>query len=366
MRTVYKETGNQDAAYLSIAIMIEGRNLTIEPIQRAVFGLNIGQNIYSVLAREDHKVLSYRFDFDLKEYGIWLSRQTLAEFEAINEDWLAQLQARQKWLLGDILKASTPSEAQIDEVLQWFEAALQDPALPKEVADYVRESALTAQAKRRNLTPQERRHLQTNLTELTEKYLDQSDGLQRINSLADLLRGESRRGQGQRRRDLALRCLGEAIKYTAANDPRNMLRHAGTMLSRLVAGFAAERFDASAPLEGITGVEAFRSLAIDHGNVTTTIGHHVHNLEVQLMVKALFGSTEDPVIVAKTMLSQYQKSLERNIRDILEAETGRFLVWYEVWDGAMLMAKIKLHDDKMVVQAKVSNFLLAISFAVFA
>lgn len=359
MRTVYKETGNQDAAYLSIAIMIEGRNLAIEPIQRAVFGFNICQNVYSVLAREHDKLLSGRFNFELKEYGIWLSRQALKEFETINESWLAQLRAQQKWLLGDILKASSPSEAQINEALQWFEAALKDPALPKEMADYVRESALAAKAKRRNLTPQEQRSLQASLEELAEKYLDKSDGLERINSLSDLLRGESRRGEGKRRRDLALRCLGEAIIYTAANDPGNMLRHSGTILSRLVAGFAAERFDAGAPLEGIAGVEAFRSLAIDHGNVSAALGHHVHDLEVQLMTKALLNDTaKDPVTVAETMLSQYRESLEKNIRNLLAGSGGRFIVWCEIWEGAMLMAKIKLQNDELTVQAEARGFRL--------
>lgn len=360
MRTVYKETGNPDAAYLSIAIMIEGRDLAINPIQRAVYGFNINQNVYSVLARGHCDVLSPRFGFDLKEYGIWLSRQTLAEFEAIDEGWLAQLRAQQKWLLGDILKASIPSEAQIDEALQWFEAALQDSALPKEMAGYVRESALTAQAKRRNLAPQDRQHLETNLAELAEEYLNQSDGLQRIQSLADLLRGESRAVRGQQWRDFALRCLGEALIYAATNDPRNMLRHAGSMLSRLVAGFASERFNAGVPLEAISGVEAFRSLAIEHGDVVTTLGSHVHDLEFQLITGALLGdATADPAVVAKAMLSQYQKSLERNIREVLEAEEGRFIVWYEIWDGAMLVAKIRLQDDEVVVQTEVSRLLLA-------
>src|SRR5215213_298060 len=43
MRNVYRETGDLDAAFLSIQIMIEGRNLAINPIQRAVFGFNICQ-----------------------------------------------------------------------------------------------------------------------------------------------------------------------------------------------------------------------------------------------------------------------------------------------------------------------------------
>lgn len=360
MRTVYRESGDPDAAYLSIAIMSEARDLTVDLAQRAVFGFNINQNVYSVLARRDDKVLSLRFDFDLKEYGIWLSRRTLAAFEETDEDQLAQLRAQQKWLLGDILKASSPSEAQIDEALSWFGAALQDPALPKEMVDYVQESALAAKAKRQILPPQERQELETNLTQLAERYLDQSDGLQRIQSLLDLLRAESRLGQSQRRRDLALRCLGEAIIYTAVNDPRNMLRHAGTILSRLVAGFAAERFDAGSPLEGIAGVEAFRSLAIDQGNVSTTLGHHVHDLEVQLMTKRLVqGATEDPVVVAKTMLSQYEESLERNIRDVLEAEAGRLIVWFEVWEGIILTATIKRHDNELAVQAEANEYLLA-------
>jgi CHAT domain len=352
MRTIYRETGNLDAAFLSIAIMIEGRDLAINPIQRAVFGFNINQNVYSVLARSDHEMLLHRFGFDLKEYGIRLSRRTLAEFEAIDENQIAHLRARQKWLLGDILKSSTPSEAQIDEALQWFEAALQDPALPKEVVTYVQESALTAQAKRQNLNPQERQYLQTNLTELAEKYLDQSDGLQRIKSLDDLLRGAARLRQSQRWKDLSRRCLGEAIIYTAANDPKNMLRNAGTILSQMSAGFAAERFEAGVPLEGIAGVEAFRSLAINKGDVLTALGHHVHPLEVQLMITRLLGVNEDPVTIAETILSQYQKSLERNIRDVLEAKAGRMIVWCEAWDGTIRIATIKLHDDELVIQTE--------------
>lgn len=350
MRTVYKETGDLDAAYLSIALMIRGRNLTITPVHHAVYGFNINQNVYSVLARGHGEVMAIRFQFDLKEYGIWLSRQTLGEFDSINEGWLGELRAKQKWLLGDILKAGSPSEAQIDEALQWFDAALKDPALPGGVADYVRESAHVARAKRKNLSPEERRQVQTDLSELAEKHLDQTQGLQRINSLTELLRGATHLGDMRRRKDIALRCLGEALIYTAANDPRNMLRHAGTLLAQLVAGFAAERFDSGKLLEGIAGVEAFRSLAINHGNVSTTLGHHVHELELQLLTGALFGTSKDPVAVAKSMLSQYQESLERNVRDVLELRAGGLILWCEVWDGNIFMAKISLGDTGLVVQ----------------
>lgn len=352
MRTIYKETGDRDAAYLSISIMIEARDLAHDPFRRAVYGLNINQNVYSVLARRDDEVLSILFDFDLKEYGIWLSRQTLAALEAIVDETLANLRAQQKWLLGDILKASNPSKEQIDEALHWFEAALQDPALPREMAGYVRESALAAQAKRRNLTLQERREIQKDLSQLTEEFLDKSEGIQKIQSLSDLLTGDFRVGQEQHRRALALRCLGEAIIYTASNDPKNILRHSGSILSRLVAGFATERFDSGVPLEGIAGVEAFRSLAIDHGNVSKLLGHHVHSLEVEQMTKKLLaGEKQDPIAVANTMLMQYKKNLEVNIRDLLDSKTVRFVLWFEIWNGKLITARIRFIDGELVVHA---------------
>ena len=137
MRTIYKETGDPDAAYLSIILMMEGRDICVDEIQRAGYGLNINQNIYSVLARRDDELLRIRFGFNLKEYSIWLSHQTLAAFKSLDQDFLAELRARQKWLLGDILKSGIPSEAQINEALEWFEAALDDPGLPAELTDFV-------------------------------------------------------------------------------------------------------------------------------------------------------------------------------------------------------------------------------------
>jgi len=97
-------------------------------------------------------------------------------------------------------------------------------------------------------------------------------------------------------------------------------------------------------------VEAFRSLAINHGNVSTTLGHHVHELELQLLTGALFGTSKDPVAVAKGMLSQYQESFERNVRDVLELRAGGLVLWCEVWDGNIFMAKISLGDIGLVVQ----------------
>lgn len=147
MRTVYRETGNPDAAYLSIAIMIEGREATTDPLHRAVFGHNIGKAVYSALAQGDDELLSLRFGFDLKDYGVELSRQTLAAFEAeaIDKAWLGEVRARQKWLLGDMLQAwspsSVPSEPEIEEALQWLKAAPEDPALPPGYDNYIRARA---------------------------------------------------------------------------------------------------------------------------------------------------------------------------------------------------------------------------------
>jgi len=358
MRTVYRETGNPDAGYLSIALMIEARNLTTDPIQRAVFGFNISQNVYSVIAREHDSILALRLGFDLKEYGIWLSRRTLVAFEAIGEEWLAQLKARQKWLLGDLLKASSPSEAQIAEALQWFAAALEDPALPNEVVDFVRESAYFAQAKRNNLTSDERQRLDAELGEIARRNLDQSAGLQRIQSLVDLLRGKARAGQNKRRREFALRCLGEALVYTATNDPESMLRHAGSILSRLVAGFAADAFAAGTPLDGIAAVELFRSMAIEHSNIVTSARRDLHGLDFKLNLKTLFGGrSEDPAVLAENMLSQHRESLEANIREALADAVGRRIIWYEVWAETMFMAEIKLHDTMPVIRTETSDFL---------
>lgn len=353
MRIVYKETGDLDAAFFSIALMMKGRNLSIDPIQRAVYGLNISQNIYSVLARRGDDILRIRFGFDLKEYSIWLSRQTLAAFEEIDEEWLAELRANQKWLLGDILKSGDPSEVQIDESLHWFDSALKDPALPLEVADFVRESAFAAQAKRRNLKVDEQHHLQSSLSQLAEKRLEETEGLQRISSFYELLRIAARSGQSQKWQNLALRCLGEAIIYTAANDPSNILRNSGTFLSRLASGFAAERFASGKPLEGIAGVEAFRSLAIEHGNVKTNIGHHVTELEIQLLISSLLdtGESKDPAKVARAMLAEHTKTLAINLKEVLQADPKRFIIWLEIFEELMLKAVITLNENELVVQA---------------
>src|SRR4029077_14613249 len=85
MRTVFRETGNPDAAYLSIVTMVRGRETSTSALQTAVYGFNICQNIYSALARNLEEVLSPRFHGSLKAYGVALARQTLADFESINE-----------------------------------------------------------------------------------------------------------------------------------------------------------------------------------------------------------------------------------------------------------------------------------------
>jgi hypothetical protein len=284
-----------------------------------------------------------------------LARQTLADFEAINEPSLGQLRARLKWLLGDLLKAAAPSEAEIAEALEWFEAALNDEALPGDVVDYVRESALTAQAKRRTLTPDERVRVNSGLTDIAASTLRTSTGLQRIQSLNDLLRSRSRQNKRGEWKDLALLCLGEALLYVAANDPRNMLRHSGTLLSRLVAGFAAERFDAGAPLDGMAAVEAFRSLAIHHGEASAIHGH-VQELELRLMTSALLGVSSDPVEVASTMLTEHLAAIERNLRTVLVERPKRFVLWYEVWDGSLLTAKVELDGGEIQIASEAKEF----------
>jgi hypothetical protein len=356
MRTVFRETGNPDAAYLSIATMVRGRETSTSALQTAVYGFNICQNVYSALARNLEEVLSPRFHGSLKAYGVALARQTLADFESMNEPQLEELRARLKWLLGDLLKAATPSEAEITEALEWFEAALKDKALPGDVVGYVRESALTAQAKRRTLTPDERARVSAGLTDVAASNLATSTGLQRIQSLNDLLRARSRGNQRQEWKDLALRCLGEALLYVAANDPRNMLRHSGTVLSRLVAGFAAERFDAGAPLVGMAAVEAFRSLAIHHGEASAIRGRQVQELELRLMTSALLGTASDPVEVASAMLTEHRSAIERNLRSVLAGQSGRFLLWYEVWEGSLLTAKGTFDGKKIQISSERKQF----------
>ncbi len=155
MRTVFKEAGDPDAAFHAIAMMVEGRDATSNPLQRAVFGLNICQNVYSPLARGQRKALSIRLGFDLKDYGVSMGRETLREFEAIDEPHLYQLRANQKWILGDILKSDAPTDTELEEAIHWLNAALSDPGLSPEIADFVRESLLSAKNKRQNLSPQE-------------------------------------------------------------------------------------------------------------------------------------------------------------------------------------------------------------------
>ncbi len=348
MRTIYKETGDLDAAVAAITMMVRGRGATLDPVQRAVFGLNICQNVYSPLARRERELLSLRLGFDLKEYGVALARETLAAFEALNEPWLAELRARQKWLLGDILKADDPTEVEIQEALNWFDAALRDPGLKPELSGYVKESALSAQAKRENSSPEERSQVSVGLAEMENQNLETSTGSQRIISLYNLLRGRSRSDRD--REEFALRCLGEALVYTAANDPRNMLRHMGTLLSRLVAGYAAERFDAGSPLEGIAGVEAFRSLAIRHGDVRATFGHHIHELEVRLLTDVLFANVREPISVATEMLSKHRSLLESDLLTLLQGRNDRIILWHEVWNGELIVAKVKLNHGRLDVQ----------------
>jgi DNA-directed RNA polymerase subunit RPC12/RpoP len=356
MRTVFRETGNPDAAYLSIATMVRGRETSTSAIQVAVYGFNICQNVYSAVARDLEKVLSPRFHGSLKAYGIALARQTLGEFESLNEPWLGELRARLKWLLGDLLKAATPSEAEITEALEWFEAALKDDALPRDVVSYVRESALTAQMKRRSLTPDERTRVDAGLTDIAAANLATSTGIQRIQSLNDLLRSRSRQNQRQEWKDLAVLCLGEALRYVAGNDPRNMLRHSGTLLSRLVAGFAAERFDAGAPLDGMAAVEAFRSLAIHHGEASVVQGRKILELELRLMMSALLGNASDPVEIAGTMLTEHRTVIDRNLRAVLTGRSRRFLLWYEVWEGLLLTSKIELDGEEIKISSETKEF----------
>jgi hypothetical protein len=348
MRTVYKESGNPDAAFAAITTMVRGRNITPDPIQRAVFGFNICQNVYSPLARKQRKLLSLRFGFDLKEYGVNLARETLAAFEELGEPWLAELRAQQKWLLGDILKSDEPTELEIQEALTWFDAALRDVGLKPELADYVRESALSAQAKRQHLSPEEQSRIRADLTEIAKQHIETSAGLQRIDTLYTLLRSYSRSD----RESFALRCLGEALVYTAANDPGNMLRHEGSQISRLVAGYAAERFDAGRSLEGIAGVEAFRALAIKHGGVKAPLGHHVHELEVRLLTGALFTNAQEPVSIAREMISQYCQSLENSLLALLRGGDNPFILWREIWDRKLITAKIELKRDHLQIQTQ--------------
>ena len=142
MRTVYRQTGDPDAAYRSISLMERARDITSSAVQRAVYGLNISQNLYSVLAREQEELLGPRLGLDVKQYALRLSRESLPVFE--REPQLAELRAHQKWLLGDILKAGEPSESDLREALIWLDAALNDPGLPEGVVPQVRESrALT-------------------------------------------------------------------------------------------------------------------------------------------------------------------------------------------------------------------------------
>ncbi len=167
--------------------------------------------------------------------------------------------------------------------------------------------------------------------------------------MSNILRSQTR--SDGNRGAFALRCLGEALVYTASNDPRNMLRHEGTMLSRLAAGFALERFDAGKPLEGIAGVEAFRALAIRHGDVQATFGHHIHELEVKLLTDVLLGNVEEPTVIATDMLSQHQKSLEADLATLLH-RGNRIVLWYELWNGELLGAKIKSENGELRVQTQ--------------
>lgn len=356
MRTVYRETSNPDAGYLSIALMAEARDLTLDPIQRAVFGFNINQNLYSILAQGQDAILSVRFRFDVKQYAISLSRQTLAAFEAINQDWFGELRARQKWLLGDILKAGDPSEPEIDEALYWCEAALKDPALPSDVRNYVRESSLVARGRRKQLTPNQQRELRTDLGEIALANLDRTDGLQRINAFGVLLRGQFHLGDEGRLRTFSLQSLGEAITYVAANDPQIMLRHAGSILSRLVAGFAAERFRAGDTLGGLAGVEAFRSLAIQrYDNKTTTLPYPVSELELDLMMGRLLGNDKDPFDIAEKMQAEFLDRSKKSLLTLLDPK-GRMLLWTELWEADFLIALVRRHKDEITVQRSTIPF----------
>ncbi|VGO12691.1 hypothetical protein PDESU_01244 [Pontiella desulfatans] len=55
MRRVFKETKNRDAAYLSIELMMKAQAVSETLIQRAVYGFNINQNIYSALALREEE-----------------------------------------------------------------------------------------------------------------------------------------------------------------------------------------------------------------------------------------------------------------------------------------------------------------------
>lgn len=138
MRTIYRETGDLDAACVSISLMARARDITSSAVQRAVYGLNISQTLYSVLAREQEQLVGLRLGVDVKPYALRLSRESLLVFE--RKPQLAELRAHQKWLLGDILKSGKTSESELREALVWLDAALNDPGLPESVVPNVRES----------------------------------------------------------------------------------------------------------------------------------------------------------------------------------------------------------------------------------
>jgi len=118
--------------------MARARDITSSALQRAVYGLNVSQTLYSVLAREQEELLGLRLGLDVKQYALRLSRESLLVFE--REPHLAELRAHQRWLLGDILKAGEASEGELREALVWLDAALNDPGLPEAVVPHVHES----------------------------------------------------------------------------------------------------------------------------------------------------------------------------------------------------------------------------------
>lgn len=141
----YKRTGELSAGVEAVHVVTEIADQPATGFERAAVLHNVAMFAYSLVAREQPELHLYVEPEELRVAGADAARKALDLYSTEEDSDGIRLQvARVRHVLGDLLKAGAATAEQVEEALQQFDLAVNEPALPEDMRRDVRHSRATA------------------------------------------------------------------------------------------------------------------------------------------------------------------------------------------------------------------------------